>query len=52
MRWYGVLLGHIGRRFLKILMAELNGVRTRYWNYECPLVFAAIILPTTDNVQY
>ena len=33
------------------LMAETKGVRTRGWNYERPLVFAAVILPMTENVR-
>ena len=34
------------------MAVELKGMRTRGWNYYHPLVFAAIIIPTEDNVRY
>ena len=37
---------------MKLLMADFKEVRTRYWNFEPPLVFVTIILPARDNDQY
>ena len=44
LRWYNVLIGSMGRRFVKQPMKELKGVRIRYWNYYPPLVFVATLL--------
>ena len=33
------------------LMVELKGVRTRGWNSERSLVFAAAVLPITENIR-
>ena len=52
MRWYDSLIGRMGRCFMKLLMEDFKEVRTRYWNFEPPLVFVNIILPARDNDQY
>ena len=50
MRWYNLLLGHIGRRFLERLTVEYKRLRTKDWNSERPLVFVAAILPMKYNI--
>ena len=49
MMWHDVPQGRIGRRFVQRLESELKGVRTRGFNYEHPLVFAAVILSMAEN---
>ena len=51
MRWYDALLGYTGHLFVKKIMAELKGVRTRGWNYETPLRFAAVLIPISEKLQ-
>ena len=51
MRWYNVSIGLVERLFVKQLMADLKGVRTRGWNSENSLVIVAIPLPTTENIR-
>jgi len=47
---YKVPKGPVGKRFVKILTQELRGVRTRQWNSEKPLLFAAVILQKAEGV--
>ena len=51
MRWYDVPQGRIGSRFVQRLAAELKEVRTRGLNSQCPLVFAAVVLPMAENAR-
>jgi len=46
---YSVPSGKVGRRFVATLAQEFAGVRQRKWNSERPLVFAAVILQTTQG---
>ena len=41
----------IGKRFMRILSVELDGVRTRKWNAERVIVFQYIILQHTQGVN-
>ena len=45
------MLGYTGHLFVKKIMAELKGVRTRGWNYETPLRFAAVLIPISEKLQ-
>ena len=44
--------GHIRHRFVQQLTMETKGLRTRGWNYELPLVFADVLLPMMENLQF
>jgi hypothetical protein len=44
--------GRVGRRFISMLAEAFDGVTTRRWNSERPIVFAAVILITLlDSAQ-
>ena len=50
-RWYSAPLVHLDRHFTKRFMAERKGVHSSYCNSEPPILFAAVILPTVENVR-
>ena len=48
---YVVPKGRVGRRFIKMLSNEFQGVVAGQWNSERPMCFAAVILQRTDGVR-
>ena len=49
--WYAIPYGAVGRRFTAILAAEWQGVISRSWKSERPLVFAHVVLTKTLGVR-
>ena len=49
--WYAAPAGKVGRRFVSIFAAEMEGVRARRWNSERPLIFCAVILAKALGVR-
>lgn len=48
---YAAPKGTVGRRFVATLAREFQGIISRTWNSERPLVFASVILQTTPGVK-
>ena len=49
-RRYDALGGKIGRRFVRTLGLEMQGVRNRWWNSERFIVFQTVILQQSCHV--
>ena len=50
-RLYNALTGHIGCRFVKLLIMELKGVRNREWGFYSLLVFSDFVLSISGTVR-
>jgi hypothetical protein len=48
---YDAPKGKVGRRFIATLAREFQGIRSRSWNSERPLVFVSVILQKTPGVR-
>ena len=49
-RRYDAPSGKVGRRFVRIIGAEMQGVRDRWWNWERFIIFQTVILQQTRHV--